>query len=35
MLGIDDIEELAAGDGDANGDLAVESADIERDAADE
>ena len=35
LLGIDDIEGLAAGDGDANGDLAVESADIERDAADE
>ena len=35
LLGIDDIEELAAGNGDANGDLAVESADIERDAADE
>ena len=35
LLGIDDIEELAAGDGDANGDLAVESADIKRDAADE
>ena len=35
LLGIDDIEELAAGGGDANGDLAVESADIERDAADE
>ena len=35
MLGIDDIEELAAGNGDANGEFDMESADIERDAADE
>jgi regulator of protease activity HflC (stomatin/prohibitin superfamily) len=35
MLGIDDIEELAAGNGDANGEFTMETADIERDAADE
>ncbi len=35
LLGIDDIGQLAAGNGDANGEFAMESADIERDAADE
>jgi hypothetical protein len=35
LLGLDDIEELAAGDGNAEADFATETADIERDAADE
>ena len=35
LLGIDDIEDLAAGNGDADGEFTMETADIERDAADE
>jgi regulator of protease activity HflC (stomatin/prohibitin superfamily) len=35
LLGLDDIEELAAGDSNADTDFDVETADIERDAADE
>jgi uncharacterized membrane protein YqiK len=35
LLGIDDIEEIAAGDGTDDIDFAMETADIERDAADE
>jgi regulator of protease activity HflC (stomatin/prohibitin superfamily) len=35
LLGVDDIDDLAAGNGDADGEFTMETADIERDAADE